>query len=113
MILQKQYIRKILSAIICLVFAFGITPKITLHNLFANHKDTKSIWSDHHSQLTTSGFHCNIDNLVVEAPFLFENKTIELKAPRQVATIFVQRSYIYISPSVFYYSLRGPPNIAG
>jgi hypothetical protein len=52
------------------LFALAIMPKIVLHALVANHRDTHPGLIVHGDQLNEAGFHCDTDNLVVEFPFV-------------------------------------------
>jgi hypothetical protein len=94
------------------LFAFGISPKITLHNLVANHKDgrTKSVLSDPYStQLSKASFNCQCDNLVSESPFV-EETSAPAALPLLVFDVykdgFIEEVY---SSNCFSFSLRGPP----
>jgi hypothetical protein len=69
-------IKRLLAAFFLLLFSFCVTPKRFLHDLLANHKDAQYSASLPLQQITTSGFHCNVDDLVVVAPYLPEIQTI-------------------------------------
>lgn len=95
-----------------MLFAFGITPKLTLHNLVATHKDVKAknvhvAHSD--TQIAKSGFNCQCDNLVIESPFVNTYTAIQVSPVIVFATyqkVFVETVFstvMYRSP------LRGPP----
>jgi len=95
-----------------IVFAFSVTPKILLHNLVADHRDTPR--SQNHSkqnQLSKTGFNCNCENLVVESPFVNDFIPLNLS----IATQFAQEQIVYTddfhSLNYFYFELRGPPAI--
>ena len=94
------------------LFALGITPKITLHNLVANHKDgrTKSAFPDPYStQLSKASFNCQCDNLISESPFVTEPAA----APEMPVSVFDVYQHGFIeevySSNCFSFSLRGPP----
>jgi hypothetical protein len=76
-------IRRLLAALFLLLFAFCVTPKRFLHDLLANHRDTIMMHGVPQQQVTTSGFHCNVDDLVVVAPFL---PGIQITAPPKLNT---------------------------
>ena len=105
---NRDTIRKVISGMLVLVFAFSITPKIILHSWVADHTDSSGIVQKG-LHVETAGFHCNIDNLVAEAPFLFQNT----ESSFHVETLFnihVERKYaFYFSLDKVYHSLRGPP----
>jgi hypothetical protein len=63
-------IKRFLAAFFLLLFSFCVTPKRFLHDVLANHKDAKPFSSDPIQQISQSGFRCQTDDLVVEAPFL-------------------------------------------
>ncbi len=67
---QSNTIRKISAAFFLLLFSFCITPKRFLHDILANHKDAQPFASVPVQQISQSGFRCQTDDLVVEAPFL-------------------------------------------
>jgi hypothetical protein len=63
-------IRQYAAGFFLLLFSFCITPKRFLHDLLANHKDEQTSANLPVQQITSSGFHCNVDDLVVVAPFI-------------------------------------------
>jgi hypothetical protein len=67
---HSSYIRRFTAVLFLLLFSFCITPKRFLHDMLANHRDMQSAHCLPVEQLTASGFHCHIDDLVVMAPFL-------------------------------------------
>jgi len=92
------------------LFALGITPKVVIHTLVANHKDTH-LASDHGKtdQFNKAGFHCTIDNLVVESPFLNSLLSIESELPKCFAAKTLSPYKDHLSFSHFIFGLRGPP----
>ena len=94
------------------LFAFGITPKIALHNMVANHQDgrTKNNLPDPSTtQFSTASFNCQIDNPVIESPF---EMTVG-QAYTAVETSFAAYKKTYVeavySTQQFCAALRGPP----
>jgi hypothetical protein len=67
---QSNTIRKVSAAFFLMLFSFCITPKRFLHDMLANHKDAQPFASVPLQQISQSGFRCQTDDLVVEAPFL-------------------------------------------
>jgi hypothetical protein len=67
---DSNIIQRFLAAFLLLLFSFCITPKKFLHDLLANHRDGQTAHSLPVEQISSSGFHCHIDDLVVVAPFL-------------------------------------------
>jgi hypothetical protein len=107
---KNNVIRSVLATLMLAVFAFSVTPKILLHNLVADHKDTpiKSNYSNQ-EQFSKAGFNCNCDNLVVESPFVNDFIPVDLSIAKQFAkqqTFFRDNSN---SLHYFYFELRGPP----
>jgi hypothetical protein len=109
--MRKNYIiRNVLATLMLAVLAFSVTPKILLHNLVADHKDTpiKSNCSNQ-EQFSKAGFNCNCDNLVVESPFVNDFIPVDLSIAKQ----FVQQQTFFKnnfhSLHYFYFELRGPP----
>jgi hypothetical protein len=93
-----------------IIFGFSITPKIILHNIVANHKDTPFQSGDNASaQLYAAGFNCNCDNLVVESPFTSDFNPLEIKAIIFFKPHFAEIITSFYSQHHFYSELRGPP----
>jgi hypothetical protein len=95
-----------------ILFGFSVTPKLALHKLLANHKDSSPSAIGADAQLTRSGFHCDVENLVVEGPFLFENTTIAINNPVLFATYQNKPTHNFYSTDNFVSCLRGPPSFA-
>ena len=95
------------------LFALSVTPKVVIHALVAHHTDTHlSLDHDKTDQLNKAGFHCTIDNLVVESPFLDYSVSIDvgilpLFPAHQPAPLEDHHSF-----SQFIFGLRGPPAVA-
>jgi len=108
-------IKKIIGIVLLAVFAFGITPKRTLHNLVADHRDGKAVASKascDDTVLSRAAFNCQCDNLVVESPFIPGIAPVTLRLP--VHTVSYQAMVIQDACSVtlFHSDLRGPPHTA-
>jgi len=109
--MRKNYIiRSVLATLMLAVFAFSVTPKILLHNLVADHKDTP-IKSNHSNQeqISKAGFNCNCDNLVVESPFVNDFTPVDLSIEKQFAKQKIFFKNNFFSLQHFYFELRGPP----
>jgi hypothetical protein len=112
-ILARSFtIRQLLAGFFLLLFAYGVTPKITLHNLVANHKDgrtKKPVSSPAATQFSTASFNCQCDNLISESPFV----TAVQSSYITVETSFAAYKRVYVetvySTQQFCSSLRGPP----
>jgi len=96
---------------VLLLFAFclGITPKKTLHDWFANHKDTTSSAPvSKTQQLSKAGFNCNCENLVAESHFVTFSSFAVVNFPSLHSFVsFNIPSLISLSSSQN--NLRGPP----
>jgi hypothetical protein len=110
MFLYKKPGFKNFSAILLLfVFALGITPKKTLHDWFAKHKDTTSLVSNSSStQITKAGFNCNCEDLVAESNFITSGSFIVINIP-PVNSFISFYTPSFVSRSLFQNNLRGPP----
>jgi len=96
-----------------LLFAFSITPKLLLHDLVANHKDTPLKSSSNKTQqFDVAGFNCGCDNLVVESPFVQNFIAAEILIPSFYSQHINPGIKNFISVKQFYVGLRGPPQYA-
>ena len=102
-------LKKFSSVLLLFVFTLGITPKKTLHNWFANHKDNTSAIPDGKTQqLTKAGFNCDCDDLVAESHFITFSRPVVVNIPSVHSFVsFCIPSFI--SLSLFHNNLRGPP----
>jgi len=98
------------------LFAISVTPKIAVHSLVARHKDFHPATSkDRYSsrsvadQVSRTGFHCAVDNLVVELPYLSYSIDTQLVIPELFRTHQVVAEHQFYSFSHFIFGLRGPP----
>jgi hypothetical protein len=111
--MQPGFIRNILAGLMVLLFGLSITPKITLHDLVANHKDKPYRVNDSkNKQIDVSGFHCYCDNLVVESPFLDECAALHIASITVPRRTFSSAARPFYFTSRFYFALRGPPDIS-
>ena len=102
-------VKGVSTLLLLMVFTLGITPKKTLHDLFANHKDsTSSIPGGNTSQYTKAGINCNCENLVAESQFVAFSNGVPLNLP-SVHYIFVDCLPSLVNHSLFHNNLRGPP----
>jgi hypothetical protein len=108
--LKNSYtIRKLLAAFFLMLFSFCVTPKRFLHDLLANHKDEQFSASLPFQQFAASGFQCQVDDLVVVAPFLPGIQTIGpvilSSTPLRFSEPLLSIVYSYLSHA----DGRGPP----
>ena len=103
-------IKRLLSGVLLLLFALSITPKIFIHALAARHQDVHlSITHDGRDQVNKTGFHCNVEHLVVEAPCLLCPIAIQLQIPPLFRDHQAEAVYQYYAYGHFIFGLRGPP----
>ncbi|HVZ95942.1 MAG TPA: hypothetical protein VG847_03645 [Chitinophagaceae bacterium] len=106
---NSAFFRKAGSALVLAVFVLAITPKITLHNWFANHTDkTADRPASDKTQLSKAGFNCKVDDLVAEGHFIAGSHIEIINLP--VAYFFPSYNLPgFTSGKVFQSKLRGPP----
>jgi len=109
----NNIIRKISAAFLLLLFALCVTPKIALHDLIADHKDSPFASATSSQQLSSnSGFRCNCDDLVVESPFVSDCVPVEITPVKTYARHFITPAENFRFLHHFYFELRGPPSVA-
>ena len=107
---KNQYIKKIVAAVMLLVFAFSITPTIVFHNWLANHTDTvKKITDTKGDQFGKKTFNCHCDNIVAESPFTAPGRVIIAPATKQFSLVKVDIPVRFTTSTHISCSLRGPP----
>ncbi|PWU00674.1 MAG: hypothetical protein C5B52_08545 [Bacteroidetes bacterium] len=95
------------------IFAYSITPKITLHSLLANHRDTiAKTCSNTSEQIGKAGFRCDTDDLVVHIPFEFHTSANIFSPPFSFASYFKDCDSGILALNIISFGLRGPPAIA-
>jgi hypothetical protein len=106
---KRPNLKSISSILLLFVFIVGITPKKTLHNWFANHKDsTSTIPNGITPQITKAGFICSCDDFVAESHFVSVGSFVILNIPVLRSLISFHNAE-FISLSRFFFDLRGPP----
>lgn len=92
------------------LFALSVAPKIMIHALVAHHTDTRPA-HDHEKadQLNKTGFHCAIDNQVVESPFLGYTVSIDWTILPLFPVYQPAPLEDHLSSSHLIFGLRGPP----
>jgi hypothetical protein len=92
------------------LFALGVTPKIVIHALAAHHTDRRrAVGHQQDDQYNRAGFHCNVDNLVVESPFLNYSISIHLRPPETFPIHQIRADHQFRSYTDHIFGLRGPP----
>lgn len=112
-LLKNQIIRKSSALFLLVLISLATTPKLLLHNIFANHKDSSfQLGKEGHAKLTNTVINCHAQDLVVEAPFINHSIT-ELSTPGVSFKLpFSETVASLLSLTEFYFELRGPPAIA-
>jgi hypothetical protein len=106
---RSALFKKVSAALVLAVFILAVTPKITLHNWFANHTDKVANGpASDKTQLSKAGYNCKVDNLVAEGHFITNSAVVIINVP--VFYSFVSYKLPGCPPGqVFYTALRGPP----
>ncbi|MES1160283.1 MAG: hypothetical protein ABUM51_05985 [Bacteroidota bacterium] len=111
--LKQPIIRRFLSGILLVLFAFSVTPKKFLHDLVANHKDTPGKFSkDAKARLQKSTFTCHTEDLVVESPFIGGSAPLIIQAPSLFCPPYAELVTRWHSTPYLFSALRGPPSRA-
>jgi hypothetical protein len=103
-------IRPFLASSLLALFALAITPKIAIHALVANHTDSHpSLNYGKSDQFNQSTFHCDIDNLVVEFPYLNHSLKLQIGLSPVVPVYRPPMPTEPITAAHPLFGLRGPP----
>jgi hypothetical protein len=108
---HSHVIKRFSAGLLLLLFAFSNTPKKTLHDFFARHKDVPIRSSvSKTARFVQSGFNCHCDDLVVELPFI---ASTPLPSPATVApcrpVAYPEIRTLFAPAPPRYTGLRGPP----
>jgi len=94
-----------------LLFAFSMTPKLFLHDLFAGHRDTRTIKdSKAPLQMNVAGYHCDKDGVVASSSFVADDPMV-LFCNFVPFSLYQTGEEALSSVSKIYYPLRGPPQL--
>lgn len=107
--LKRSLYIQILSAFLLFVFAFSITPKVFLHDVFAGHIDVqqqKNTKGAYH--LNKAGFNCDKQGFVATSPFLADEQAICF-CDFVPFSIFIDGAIDLYSSDKLFSLLRGPP----
>ena len=97
-----------------LVFAFSITPKVFLHDVFANHADVQQQENTKGPyQFNKGGVNCDKQGFVATSPFLADEPLIRFDKVTPFS-VFTAGVVSLCSADKLFSLLRGPPaNIFG
>jgi hypothetical protein len=110
---KQSHIKRFVAGIFLLLFAFSITPRNVLHDLFANHIDKTTLSKKSNSaQVKTFDYLCKCDNLVVESPFIESVQHFDFSINAPFPQHRILTSYFFLSTRYFFFEHRGPPAIA-
>ena len=111
---RKIIIKRLLAFALLAVFALSTTPTMFLHKIFATHKDFVEHTSSRANtpQLNLSGIDCHCNSLVVMAPYIFNEDPVSLKIPPVFAGYTTPIISSIAFSQLFFFELRGPPQIA-
>ena len=107
---QNKTIKSILTGYLLLVFTIAIAPKQFLHFLFAGHTDQKLYHTEHKFLFTTHAYNCQIEDQVVEIPFLL----IEYPKLTRNLNFTLYSDFEELIPQEYIFSnrtIRGPPEL--
>jgi len=91
------------------LFSLCITPKRFLHDLLANHTDQQTLHDQPFKQVSTTGYHCHIDDLVVVEPFLPATVSVVVKDLRTFSFRFHEPIFSFPLQSNSLADGRAPP----
>jgi hypothetical protein len=111
-LLKNQSIKKVVAAVMLIVFAFSVTPTIFLHNWVANHKDSVNrSAAAHKEQVSKKLFSCHCDNIVAESPFTEPDVVILVPAIQIFSLQKFDKRVCFSSSQYIFFSRRGPPAV--
>jgi hypothetical protein len=106
----NEPIRKVVALVLLLLFAFSITPRNYLHDIFANHKDV-TYGASAYDDITVqkSGIDCGFHNLVAESPFADLSQKTDVAGPVRPAGCCNTHYLSFIQTIVSAVDNKGPP----
>jgi hypothetical protein len=103
-------IKKIVAAVMLLVFAISITPTIFFHDWLANHTDSvMKTFAKGKEQVGKKLYHCKCDTVVAESPFTEPATVILASTVHFFSLPKFDRKVSFSSSQHIFHSLRGPP----
>ncbi len=113
MLHKNLHIKRLLAGIMLVLFAFSVTPRNILHELFANHTDETVLSKKSNStSLKTFDYLCKTENLVAESPFIESITRFDLSTFPAYPKHLILTSYFFSSTKYFFFEHRGPPTVA-
>jgi hypothetical protein len=112
-LLKNQIIRKSSALFLLVLISLATTPKLLLHNIFANHNDASfQLSKDGHAKLANAVINCHTQDLVVEAPFISYSSDEQSSLITSFKLSYKETVTVLLSLTDFYFELRGPPVFA-
>jgi hypothetical protein len=107
---ENKTIRGVICSLLICIFALGITPRILLHDLVADHDDISfQCNNEPGTHFHKSGYNCHIENFAAESPFTDVSRDLSVIPPNYCTVLkSVICNQIFPEP-VVYFELRGPP----
>jgi len=93
------------------LFAFSVMPKMVLHNLIANHKDSCHFANDHADKIQKAGHHCHPEDLVVAYPYLQACPSDLVSTLPDFPHQYAECPNDFHTSPQFFFELRGPPSL--
>jgi hypothetical protein len=110
---KQPIIRRLLTGLLLALFALSGTPKIFVHDLVAQHKDTRCKFSHgSHTDVERATFTCHTEDLVVESPFITSAALPGMQVPVICISNIVELTARLYAFFPVRYSLRGPPALS-
>jgi hypothetical protein len=108
---QNRLIRSITAFVMLVFFSLSITPRLFLHELFADHQDMVLKEKQHSDFVGKDGFTCDINDLVATSPFTYQYYELEFKqySPYEKPVAFFVETVFRQVPH--FNALRGPPSV--
>lgn len=114
MLNEKPIIQKLVVAVMLVLFTISFIPKTYFHDVIASHTD--SVEDCQHPDkgqacLRQPGFNCDFNELVVAAPYLLFESSINFFKPSEYLT--VTESFYQLTLQHFFFGTesRGPPSV--
>jgi hypothetical protein len=108
---QHTIFKNLCGVFLLCTFLLGVTPKYTLHNFTANHKDAPHKKTNDGFQLNAAGFNCELNSIV--ATSAFTETVTDIRMPVLVhLNAFIELFSSPLLPTAhIYFELRGPPSL--
>ena len=103
--------KNLTSVFLLCTFLLGITPKHSLHNFSANHKDVSPKKANDDFQFNTAGFHCELNSVVATSAFTETAGDFQIPGLDHLNSFITLFSSPVLPTNHIYTGLRGPPSL--